>query len=144
MKTQIIFALILTLVTLISKSQNISTKNDLDNKTIANIDFKEKLLDFLITNCDDKAIELPFLYDSLSTKIPEDSADQIILVQSLKKRGFKINDWGRGNHANGPRIISITMSNGNCECQVMKIYYLTEDKDAFEMSERIKCKNVSR
>ncbi|MDI1255760.1 MAG: hypothetical protein PSV16_06645 [Flavobacterium sp.] len=105
--------------------------------------FNEKVVDFVIENADDKFIEISELYDSLTTNIPEDKDEKIILVQILKKKGFKIVNYGRGNFPPlGARIIDVTLKNKNCECVVDKIYYLTISDSLYEMRENIKCKTI--
>jgi hypothetical protein len=85
-------------------------------------------------------IELPNLYDSLTNHIMEDSTERLILVEALKKRDFKVIDWGRGNCPPlGPRIVSIKMKKGDCFCQIDKIYYKTISDSLFQMTERIRC-----
>lgn len=108
-------------------------------------DFNEKLVDFAIENSNDKFIELPNLYDSLSKEIvAKDEDEKLILVQILKKRGFKITDWGRGNHPLGPRIVVLNLKKHNCECEVQKIYYAYQQDTIYNTTERIKCKKISR
>lgn len=111
------------------------------------IDFNEKVVDFAIEISNDKFIELPNLYDSLSKEIvPKDEDENLILVQILKKKGFELKDWGRGNHPLGPRIISLKLKKENCECEVQKIYYSTDDlpREVYKTTESIRCKKASR
>ncbi len=144
MKPFLLIVLLLGFLNSISKGQNSSKSKESENQSCDKKHFTEKVLDFVIANCDDNEIELPNLYDSLSTIIPKDGEERLILVQLLKKRGFKINDWGRGNHPLGPRFVVIGMSKETCECTVTKIYYSTFDEGVYKMTEKIKCKNVSR
>ncbi len=109
------------------------------------VDFKEKVVNFVIDNFDDKFIELPNLYDSLATCIADDKNEKLILVQILKKKGFKIITWGRGNFPPlGARIISVTLKKDDCECEINKMYYSTISDSLYEMRENIKCKKASR
>jgi hypothetical protein len=144
MKPQIIIALLLFFLVSVSKSQSTQNTHNSDNQSIEKNVFNEKVLDFVITNCDNEEIELPNLYDSLTKIIPEDSVERLILVQLLKKRDFKIIHWSRGNQPLGPRFVTIEMIKGTCECNVTKIYYSTIDEGVYKMAEKIKCKNVSR
>lgn len=108
-------------------------------------DFNEKIVDFTIKNSNDKFIELPNLYDSLSKQIMQkDEDEKLILVQILKKKGFEIINWGRGNHPLGPRIITLTLKKDNCECEVDKIYYSADNlpDSIYVTTERIKCKKA--
>lgn len=110
-------------------------------KTNLKKNFSDKIIDFAIDNCDDKFIELPDLYDKTTEKIANDENEKLILVEKLKNRGFEIINWGRGNNPPlGPRIIALTLKKGNCECEIIKIYYFTADESQYKMTEKIKCK----
>ena len=105
--------------------------------------FNEKVVDFVIENANNKFIELPNLYDSLSKKIvTKEENEKLILVQILKKKGFKVTNWGRGNHPLGPRIVVLNLKKDNCECEVQKIFYANETDEIYATTERIKCKNL--
>lgn len=111
------------------------------------LDFNEKVVGFLIENSDNKFVELPNLYDSLPKKIiDKDENEKLILVQILKNRGFKIKDWGRGNHPLGPRIINIKLEKGNCLCEVQKIYYSSYNlpDEIYKITESIRCNKASQ
>ncbi|CAD0009975.1 hypothetical protein [Flavobacterium chungangense] len=57
-------------------------------------EFNEKIVEFAIENSNNKFIELPNLYDSLSKEIvAKDEDEKLILVQILKKKGFEVKDW---------------------------------------------------
>jgi hypothetical protein len=105
-------------------------------------DFNEKIVEFAIENSNGKFIELPNLYDSLSKNILDDKTEKLFIVQTLKKKGFKVISWERGNHPLGPRIISLTLKKDSCECEVDKIYYSSADS-IDNVSERIKCYKVT-
>ncbi len=118
-----------------------NNKNDSTHKTIYKQDINEKVLDLVIENCYNELIELPNIYDSIATVIPQDKVEKLILVEKLKSKGFRVTDWGHGNHPPlSPRIVSIKLNNGICECEVDKIYYKTISDSLYSMSERIKCK----
>jgi ribosomal protein S8 len=110
-------------------------------------DFNEKVVDFAIENSNNKYIELPNLYDSLSKEIvTKDENEKLIVVQILKKKGFEVKDWGRGNHPLGTRIIVLKLKKGNCECEVLKTYYSTDSlpKEIYKTTESIRCKKASQ
>ena len=108
-------------------------------------DFNEKILDFVVENSEDIYVELPEIYNATSNNIPNDKDEKIFLAQKLKDKGFKVTGWGRGNYPpSGPRIIMLTLKKGNCECEVDKVYYATLFDSEYVMTERIKCKKVSR
>ncbi|MCD0468730.1 hypothetical protein [Flavobacterium sp. JAS] len=107
------------------------------------IEFNEKVIDFAIENCNDQFIELPNLYDSLPRGIvPEEEDEKLILAQILKRKGFEITNWGRGNHPLGPRIVVFNFKKDHCKCEVQKIYYSTDalPLEIYKITERIKCK----
>ena len=99
-----------------------------------------KIIDFVINQKDNSLIELPDIYDSFATVIPDDSSEKLILVQSLKKKGFKVIDWGHGNFPPcGIRIVSLKLKKDSCFCEVSKIHYATAHVTLYRMSERINC-----
>ena len=109
-------------------------------------EFNEKVVEFAIENSENIFIELPNLYDSLSKEIVnKDEDEKLVLVQILKKKGFEVKDWGRGNHPLGARIIMLKLIKGNCECEVLKTYYSTDElpKEIYTTTESIRCKKTS-
>ena len=108
-------------------------------KTTATKNSTESIVDFVLEHKDNTVIELPNLYDSLVTNIPDDSVETLILAEILKKKGFKVINWGRGNFMNGPRIVNFTLQKENCFCVVSKMYYSTASDTLFQMAERINC-----
>lgn len=119
------------------------TINNQEELIIYNDDnFKKlNLLDFdsLVNNiCSTKAVELENIYPTIDS-IASDKYENLILVNTLKARGFKVTNWGRGNWEFGPRIVSFTLATENCECQVDKLYYSTDKKGEFKVTERIRC-----
>lgn len=65
-------------------------------------------------------------------------------LNAYKIKGFIVSKFGRCKWQEGPRIVSYNMSDSQCECQVDKLYYLTENKDKFKVTERIKCNQKQR
>jgi hypothetical protein len=114
------------------------------NKEESNSNFYDKVLDLVIENSNGENVEFPELYDKLTTKIADDNNEKLKLVEKLKTKGFKVTNWGRGNHPLGPRIIIINLKKDNCECEVAKIYYSTANDTLYNMTERINCKKASR
>jgi hypothetical protein len=133
--------MILRFIYLILISVIILSCNDSKRKVLKNTDDPvENIVNYVTSIRDNFVIELPNLYDSLTNRIAEDSSERMILVEALKKRDFKIIDWGRGNYPPlGSRIVSIKMKKGNCFCQIDKIYYKTISDSLFQMTERIRC-----
>jgi hypothetical protein len=105
-------------------------------------DFVDKIIDLAIEVSNGQYIELPNLHDTLTTYIPEYRYDRIILLENLKRRGFKIVGHIEGNYPPlGPKIITVTLRKGDCDCAVNKIYYFsTLSKSAYEMRENIFCR----
>ena len=110
------------------------------SKKESNLSFYDKALDFVIENSNGEIVEFPEIYDSLSHNIPNDDKEKLKLVEKLKVKGFKVTNWGRGNHPLGPRIIVINMKKNNCECEIAKTYYSTSNDSLFQMTEKISCK----
>lgn len=80
----------------------------------------------------------------LLDSIASDPNEKEMIVDMLKSKGFKVINSGRGNWQDGPRIVSRTLSNGKCNCQVDKLYYSKGEKSKYKVTERIKCRNASR
>lgn len=97
----------------------------------------------LLNICSTSDLEFIDLYPTLDS-IASDKYESLILVDSLKTKGFQVIEWGRGNWMEGPRIVSFTMSDQQCECQVDKLYYSIDQKGKYKVTERIKCKKTSR
>jgi hypothetical protein len=115
--------------------------NDRTKKVLESSDDPaENIVNYVTSTRNNLMIELPNLYDSLTNHIAEDSTERLMLVEALKKKDFKIINWGRGNYPPlGPRIVSIVMKKDNCFCQIDKIYYKTIADSLFQMTERIRC-----
>ena len=105
-------------------------------------DYKEvdkSYLDTLLKDiCSTEALEFKGLYQNLDS-IASDRYEKLALVDSLKKRGFRVTNWGRGNWEFGPRIVSLDLSKETCVCQVDKLYYTTQKENEYRVTERIKC-----
>lgn len=108
------------------------------------IEVNRDRFDSLMANiCSTEDLEFLNLYPIIDS-IASDKYENLILVDSLKAAAFKVTNWGRGNWMEGPRIVSFTMSNQQCECQVDKLYYSTEQEGKYKVTERIKCKDADR
>jgi hypothetical protein len=105
---------------------------------------KETDLNPLALNiCSTEDLEFMDLYSTMDS-ISSGKYESVIIVDSLKAKGFDIVKTGRGNWAKGPRIISITMSNKKCECVVDKLYYSTYQEGKYKVTERIKCEKTNK
>jgi len=83
------------------------------------------------------------IYDNLDS-ISGDYFEQLVVVEKLMTLGFTKTNWGRGNWERGPRIVSITLTTGKCDCEIHKLEYSTDDKAKYKVTERIVCKPTSR
>jgi len=72
--------------------------------------------------------------------IPADTNDRLVLVDSFKTKGYVVTNHGRGNWPGGPRMVSVTLANNECVCQVDKLYHLTQVEGSYSVTERIKCR----
>lgn len=122
-----------------SKTQDLyrNVENGLNYKEVKLIYIDSLLLDI----CSTQDFEFIDLYPVLDT-IASDKHEKLFLVDSMKSIGFEVTNWGRGNWMYGPRIVSFTMSNEQCECQVDKLYYSTNQTNKFKVTERIKCEQI--
>ncbi len=105
-------------------------------------DFTNEVLDLTIQQSNNEGIEFTDLYDTLAATIANDKNETLKLVERLKTKGFKVTSWGRGNHTLGPRLVTVTLVNENCQCKVTKIYYATNQTDAYQITERISCEKT--
>lgn len=112
-----------------------STERDLNYDEVNRNYIDSLMLDICLT----KDIEFIDLYPVLDSIAPE-KHEKLVIVDSLKMKGFDITNWGKGNWVGGPRIVSFTMSNQQCECQIDKLYYSTEQEGKYRVTERLKCK----
>lgn len=96
-------------------------------------------LDSLLKDiCTTEHIEFTDFYKVLDS-ISSDEFENLILVDSLKSKDFEVTNWGRGNWMKGPRIVTFTMTRGQCECHVDKLYYSMKEEGKYKVTERIKC-----
>ncbi|WP_430817552.1 hypothetical protein [Carboxylicivirga sp. RSCT41] len=121
--------------TTLENQENESRKNNLTYREV-----KKNYIDSLMIDiCSTQGIEFVDLYPMLDS-IASDKYESLVLVDSLKMKGFKVTNWGRGNWMEGPRIVSITMLNEQCECKIDKLYYSTDQVGKYKVTERIKVK----
>ncbi|TAE83573.1 MAG: hypothetical protein EAY81_08375 [Bacteroidetes bacterium] len=106
--------------------------------------FTDQMIDLVIKESNNEGIEFTNLYDKLVFEIATDELETVKLAEKLKRRGFRQTNWGRGNHALGPRLVSVTLVNENCQCEVAKIYYSTHQTDVYQITERIRCEMVAK
>ncbi len=110
-------------------------------------DFKKanyKTFDFTENNlCQNGLLEFIDIYDSI-VPLPENQNEKIVIAEKLKTKGFTLTSIRQGDWAVGPRIVSMTLSNNNCNCFVDKVYYYDFSKPSgteneYKVTERIHC-----
>lgn len=105
-------------------------------------DFIVEIVDLAIKLKNDEPIELSTLYDSLVSELPVDSLETLVLAEELKRKGFKVVDWGRGNFPpHGVRIAILSLAKDDCYCTVSKMYYSTTQQDLYQIHESVSCKD---
>ena len=92
--------------------------------------------------CEIGQLEFIDIY-SIVDSISDDKFERLVVAEKLKSIGFTKTNWGRGNWELGPRIVSVTLTNGQCTCQVDKLYYATDDPRKYKVTERISCEAIS-
>lgn len=108
-------------------------------------DFNDRILEFAIGNPEDKWIELPDLYGKTTVQIPPDSTEKFILAEKLQAKGFKITHQSSGNYSvSGMKAVNVTLNKGICDCEVSKVYYPTPYESQYIVTEKIKCRDVSK
>jgi len=145
----------ISIIPLFLWSCNNKTNNKVDLKTqesdssFAEIEWnyrevRQSYVDSLMLDiCSTQDAEFIDLYPFLDS-IASDKDEKLVLVDSLKSIGFKVTEWGRGNWMKGPRIVNVTMTNQQCECQIDKLYYSINQDGKYKVTERIKCKKASK
>ncbi len=103
-------------------------------------DFAESVITFSIETCRDEYLELPGLYDTPTQHVPDPEDDQLILAEKLITRGFRKIQTQQANFPLlGRRMITATLVNDSCRCEVVKMYYSSSNISEYLRSERIKC-----
>ncbi len=62
-----------------------------------------------------------------------------ILVERLKKIGFKILDSSFCNYTNDSRVLKINLQKDDCNCTVHRIYENSKLIDSYRIEEKIRC-----
>jgi hypothetical protein len=105
-------------------------------------DFIGEVVDLAAKLKNDEPIELSTLYDSLVSELPVDSLETLVLAEELKRKGFRVVNWGRGNFPpHGVRIVILSLAKDDCYCTVSKMYYSTTQQDLYQIHESISCKD---
>jgi hypothetical protein len=105
--------------------------------------FPENVVDLAIKTKDKNVIELPMMYDSLVTVLPQDENTK--LGQILVNKGFQEIEARQGNWGNrGPRFVHRSYRKDDCICNVSKMYYTTTNDKLYEIHESINCFEVKK
>ncbi len=104
----------------------------------------QEIIDLIIQAKNNEFVEFSDIYETSASAIKSDEEEKILLVQFLKKKGFKVENWGRGNFPYGPRIISIEMVKADCRCDVAKLYYSYDNDGTNEVKEKIRCYQIKK
>jgi hypothetical protein len=108
------------------------------------IDFTDRVITFAVDHPEDTFVEMPGLYETHATHIPQAADEQFILAEKLEARGFKVVDTGSvNNQLSGRRMATLTLVKDNCECEVDKVYYSTLNVSQYVRTERIKCRRMN-
>jgi hypothetical protein len=103
-------------------------------------DFTDKAINLAVEGRDYEFIELPDLYKNPVTRIPAASDDSLILAARLQDRGFKITERRESNmQLSGKRILSVMLVKDDCECEVQKTYFFTQNISEYLVSEKMRC-----
>ncbi len=114
-------------------------------ETLPYKDFTDKAINLAVDGRDYEFIELPDLYDGPARRIPAAPEDHLILVSRLQDRGFKVTKQQESNmQLSGKRILSVTLVKDDCECEVQKTYFFTQNISEYLVSEKIRCTKANR
>jgi len=67
------------------------------------------------------------------------SYENLYIGEYLKKNGFEVTHYGRGNWFLGPIIENETLENKDYKCTVDKLYYSQDSTKKYKITERIEC-----
>lgn len=148
--TKIKIALVLfTLLTLTSCIEDLNVKSIKTQQKLKIVqteyltfdDYKKRKLN----PCDTFSIEVANIYDDINELSPA-HLDTALLDNMLQEKGFKTVHSGWGNFEKGPRILSLELSNGQCNCKVYKKYIYLESigengqiRNFYKVKEKIVC-----
>jgi hypothetical protein len=65
--------------------------------------------------------------------------EKLYISDYLKKKGFEVTNYGRGNWFLGPIIESETLESNDFKCKVDKLYYTQDSTKKYKITERIEC-----
>ena len=103
---------------------------------------KDSLLKMITNPCDTFSYEIEGFYSVLDT-LPEANEDTLFADNYLKDQGFLVISSGWGNWEKGPRIFTLELSKGSCNCRGYKKYYykdtLQNGKYNLRVTEKIVC-----
>lgn len=94
--------------------------------------------------CETTPVQFVDIYTGLMS-YKADQNKKIQVVEKLRSKGFLVNSTKYSNWAGESKIISISLSNDECNCIVEKLYHYdysngSETDDRFNVTERIHCR----
>lgn len=102
-------------------------------------DFDERIIDLAIETRNGRYIELPDLYGTV-IGLPEEKNENLILVEKLKARGYKVIETKRDlSGLSNKRFVTVSLTDGKCPCEVTKTYAPASFVGQYLVSEKIKC-----
>ncbi len=104
----------------------------------------QQIIDLIIQAKNNEFVEFSDMYETTTRAIKSDEEEEILIVQFLKHKGFKVESWSRGNFPYGPRIILIEMVKADCRCDVAKLYYAYDSDGTTEVKEKIRCYQIKK
>lgn len=125
--TQYIFLILI----FFSCTENNTNRNEINSQQTKLGLVKTKIIDIQefkkgqIEPCDTFSIDVENIYPEMDS-LPPAHLDTAYLDNNLKNKGYKTIKSGWGNFQEGPRILSIELSNGSCNCNVYKKYILMQ------------------
>lgn len=98
--------------------------------------------------CDYEPLVFVDIYDKFESYV-EDKNERIEIVEKLKLKGFTINNIRHSNWLGESKIIRVSLTNKNCNCNVEKVFRYDYSKPSktdkmFKVTERINCKQKEK
>ncbi len=116
---------------------------EIDKRNVSPEELEAQQVDF----CDTMSIEFVGLYPVLTELPRADQEGKRYVEALLEKAGFEKTDSGWGNWFDGPRIVHLEYSKGDCTCTLSKEYHFNRKMESghynLRVAEQIDC-NLER
>jgi hypothetical protein len=109
--------------------------NEFIKSSVTNFNFNQNEL------LNGKAYEFTDIYTSL-LPINEATTSEVYMAEWLKPLGFELLEYRKKDWSEGPLIITVTLSNKDCECFVEKAFFTNldnTDSKVYRVTERLHC-----